>query len=1308
MKDELPDLTPYLSKKGGNSQSKGSDNPPGKADISSKLSALVKKTGSFNAVSDEANADAEANLVASDDSLEAPISHEQSYQSGAATGTAPGSSPAAASSAWANIGAEAQAASAPAAADNKKEAWMVQNPETIDNRQDTSPEPSAPYEQAAQPASGSSSSSWEQIDSFSASARTDIDKEDEFNSPPQAVNESAGTSSSGASGFGASGTFSTRPGARPGAGLDKFKAPQARPMNTLSSGASPVLKTPPKEPGRAPAPYGFAANEAPKSAPAKPTTAGQPASVNASSSGSNIIAQPAKARTGEQTKDVRKEDVRKEEARRADPPPSWPAQPTSPPRVTEKVEPQPAPVKAGPPTTTPFSQPSQTPPPSAPPAAPVESEAQILARAFMEEAKALEAERPETRFEDHQSAPAEAVSSTNLGALFAAEKLSESEAAGESSSAPEISPSPSPYMMDDEAPKRSLGFGNLLATAAADPSQSSKHSTLADLMVPTGEHQTLFAPDRRTEQGEDQLSPFDEVPAQPSDEPIRLDNSVAASAPAFSALFSTEIVTSGDDFSKGFPPQDNDDFNSGGDLGTDQFSFGAEPVSAETPMASRSDVISKLMEAVNQPAPAAQSVDNAHGDSDMPDDFSGNFANNFTGTGNDAPNNDFTTDNFPESNLDDMRTADTMFGSGGSNKGSHEELAAADAVFGAVADLGAPAESEFSAASTDFNSEPKFETSSQAKPEAPVPVLDIDALPMAFGDSTNFEQIRLEDIKAYKKAAKLKAAEEARAAEAAKNASAGQAAQTDNAAEAAPKLSLTEMIDQANAAKLEQVNDKAPEGRKPAGAQSSLSSLLAGGDDLDEVAAPAANTAPDEDEEDSLGGAISDALDKLLNDAQPEGDTKSSVVSGGLSKLLSNSSDQSQRDLVAPAAASAATSMDRVPAAADEPMTNTQANKVDALSRLLEVASKAPHKSAEDKRRPSDSASKLAAEINKPPGKISRQVDVLSAPDYLNQGKNAEPVPPSFGGGPSPFTSPFTSPSATHNRQASQGADPLPTNPYASPSEMPQATISNDAVSARIAALNRKLEEGSRSPTASAMNIEAMNQAQSQSQMGTATGTGSSPSVNSLSQLPSQVDDSPSTRAELVNRILGSAKISQHGTKIPDTASRTVADAVVSADQVNAIRSAKGAKPGRENAPNRPRARVSRMPGFDPRPLIAIAIVLCVLGGGGYYAIQNNIIKLNFPAIKPSVEAKLTVDQMIKSGDLDRAREVLEAKVKSGKITNSEAEKLYNVYYQQADKIGGDDASEALKLLDKIPSRSKKYKDAQKLVRKLKKKVKKN
>jgi hypothetical protein len=43
-----------------------------------------------------------------------------------------------------------------------------------------------------------------------------------------------------------------------------------------------------------------------------------------------------------------------------------------------------------------------------------------------------------------------------------------------------------------------------------------------------------------------------------------------------------------------------------------------------------------------------------------------------------------------------------------------------------------------------------------------------------------------------------------------------------------------------------------------------------------------------------------------------------------------------------------------------------------------------------------------------------------------------------------------------------------------------------------------------------------------------------------------------------------------------------------------------------------------------------------------------------------------------------------------------------------ANKVDDEDPSEAVKLLEKIPSRSKKFKDAQKLLRKLKRKVKKN
>ena len=114
------------------------------------------------------------------------------------------------------------------------------------------------------------------------------------------------------------------------------------------------------------------------------------------------------------------------------------------------------------------------------------------------------------------------------------------------------------------------------------------------------------------------------------------------------------------------------------------------------------------------------------------------------------------------------------------------------------------------------------------------------------------------------------------------------------------------------------------------------------------------------------------------------------------------------------------------------------------------------------------------------------------------------------------------------------------------------------------------------------------------------------------------------------------------------------------------------------------------------------------VSGGGFYAYQSGLVKFNLPEVKPGAETKASIDQMIKNGELDRAREILEAKVSSGKITASEGEKLHSIYFQLANKVDEEDPAEAVKLLEKIPSRSKKFKDAQKLLRKLKRKVKKN
>lgn len=1330
MKDELPDLTPYLSKKGGNSQGKGADNPAGKTDISSKLSALVKKTGTGTFTVPGADA-------VSDDSqsLESPgISNslQESSPSGQ-SGSSPSSSSSFSSSSSASSTSWADVAAAASSGSQNSQPSNGADKGTASQWDLTALNAKQPWGGEPAPAS----SSWQQVDSFPSTPEA----------PPAVSNTFADENPSGT--FSASGTFSTKP-MRPGGGpqapsLDMFKAPQAKPMNTLSSGsAPPLLKTPPKDPGRAPAPYTYNANEAPREA-VVPKSMQLPSSAQSSSN----LAQPKKP-TGEQKAPVRPESA---EVKRADPPPSWPAQPTSPPRIIEKpqdkavaksdVKPEPKPE---------IKPEAKAQKPSRP-----ETPAELLARAFAEEARALE-------------------ESGAMEAPYQADDLLDSlnDQAPEQPAAP-LYDTPPANLFDDEPPKRSLGFGNLLS-GNMTPVEAEEHSTLADLMIPTGEHQALFAPDRQADISQSGLSSFDEVSEDAP--PVRLDNQ---SAPAFSSLFSTEIVTSGQNYGdSGQTPAAEavqsdlsygsvDERTDGGSF--DEIRYSGEPTNfeempvetsfesnqsyeeprEESKLVSKSDVISKLLEAVNQPQPDSAPLETA------PTAYSSEFAD------------------------DDMRTADTMFGSGGSNKGSAEELSAADAVFGAVPDMVAPSfETENYADYRSVDDEPAQTGSadSSSKPEADksdFPVYDPLALPkgelpMAFGDATNFESVRLEDIKIGKRAAKLKAAEEKAKAEAAAKAkadaevdanavdeskSAAASEEKKDPAKSQTKLSLTEMIEQANAAKLEQVQGQGADksANKPASPKSSLSSLLSGGDSDDSseslnsaLSAPVASASDDDEEDDGLGGAVSDAFDRLLAEGEAERkmgitggasteasnvkiqqdedaaffgvgkvEEPSSGMSGGLGKLLSAGQSQQQMEPAASVAAGdAATAGSASSSAAeqkfsqpDDAFTQTQANKADALSRLLEVASKGPHKANEEKRNPNDSASKLAAEINRPPGKISRTVDALNPADPLGQGGQAHEQMSAPFGGSSPFTSPFGSPSASQTRQASQSPSPM-ANPYAPPSDMPQATISNDAVGARIAALNRKLEEGNRAPSASAMNLDAMQQppaTQTHSQQ-IGVGTGSSPSVNSLSQLPSQVDDSPSTRAELVNRILGSAKISQHGAQLPDLPQRSAPEPVTP-DQVSQIRAAKGGKTQQQMPAKRTgRARASRMPGFDPRPLIAIVILLVVVGGGGFWAYQNGIIKLNLP--KPGVEAKLTVDQMIKAGDLDRARETLEAKVKSGKITVNESEKLYSIYYNLADKVHNEDPAEAIKMLEKIPSKSKKHKEAQKLIRKLKKKVKKN
>ena len=1320
MKDELPDLTPYLNKKGGNSQGRGEE-PAGKTDISQKLSALVKKPGTStgtHASIDAADSSGFQEQVLAAESA-APAEAGSQNHSSAPPAPTPASSPAEDSSArW---GAIARSG----------------NPDLFA----TTGSDNAPSSQVPE--------------------------------APQAVHSSD-------DGYNSSSASPSRDMARPGQpvalGQDKLKGPQAKPMSTLSSSsAPPLLKQPPKMPGRPAQPYSYKpaiepgreamAPKAPSSAPVnrgpQPTAAAKPAPPGG-------VQQPF------QQQPVNPSSSMQPKA----PPTQSPSQP-SPQAAPQSQPPRPqapaAPTSSSSSSSSNYSGSTNSPSSSnsstfstasqsgsnqsfSSQSSPrVETDAEKLARAFMEEAKALQSSAPPSTSTSSFDEPdyGESAQSSGLSS-FAAASDTEAELslkdyleanipaakAPEPAPAPPVVPAPEPVAepepvsksesvsksepveplldpkphhqetgpksslsslfdsgvlnsrYEEEQPKKALGFGNLLGAPSPEVEEErNKHTTFSDLMVPTGEHDALFAPDRRDAND----SAFDEVASETVDSSsMRMDDK--SEAPAFSSLFSSEIVTSGSDFSNNSAPADSDLL---------------EPASAveESPAVSpKSLAISKLIEAVNQ----SESKDKIPAVSATADDTAlSSFAR--------------PVEEPPAASTSDTASSDDS---------------------GQTPDLGAlsPTAMEALAAFVPKAGEEQHETKGLlAKLKAK------DAAAKA-------------EAKAKAKESEVKPAEPETKSEAKADALGALLAQMD-----AEEVSV-------------------PEPAKPSG---SLASLLSGGapEAKEEIKAkeveppaPVAQVKPapaplpvsapepaaaddDDDSGNSLGDAISDALDKLLGDVEdggavgqsdmspaadtaavaPAADTAAhssgdfASMSSGLSKLLDDDPDRFNRPIgghmqgaeealeaaITASAADPSVAAEVMPAEA-HPLTLTN-SKVDALSRLLEVASKAPEKSAEEKAREAANA------------QTSRQkMDSMSQQDPNQPQKEAFTSPFGGGGGTSPFAAP-TNPYADGQPSSGSGNAGVSTSPFGtainssnsgvsmnhtpagsfsptsqqapsgftgtgSMADMPKASgIASDAVSARIAALNRKLEEQTKS-TASGMaampppSQQLSPQPEYQPPPPPPPMTASAPEF-----IPNPiVDDSPQTRAELVNRILGSAKISQ--TALPDLPARGAPELPMD-QQLSQMTAQKGQK----NSPPKSKARArGGRSGPDPRSILLVLAVLVIAGLGGYVAFQNGVFK-NIDFAKGKIgDAKITVDQAIKSGDLDKAVEMLEAKKESGKFSAAESEKLNGLYYQLADKASDDNPSEAVKLLEKIPSKSKKFKDAQKLLRKIKKKAKKN
>lgn len=359
---------------------------------------------------------------------------------------------------------------------------------------------------------------------------------------------------------------------------------------------------------------------------------------------------------------------------------------------------------------------------------------------------------------------------------------------------------------------------------------------------------------------------------------------------------------------------------------------------------------------------------------------------------------------------------------------------------------------------------------------------------------------------------------------------------------------------------------------------------------------------------------------------------------------------------------------------ATTPSTSTS----DALSRLLEAASKAPSKA-------SDTGSggalsdidKMAARVNKPPAKVSRK---LASVKSAEAEANPEPQPfGGFGGGGSTF--------GGGGGGAFGGSTPAHTG-----STGTNSSYSQDAVNARIAELNRKLEQ----QTSGRDNVELP----------------PAPPPD-----PSVIGDSVNRR-DVVNRIMEEAAMRhQYGADYqPPPAQPMAAKSATQSgsnfsaselDKVNSNRLASMAEAEQRRKKNA-RSR-GTMPRFPVGPVIA-GVLVVALGGAGFVfkdqiapMFSDMMGKMSAPAEKAADDTSdmlKEVNDLIAKGKLNDARKILEAEEDAKGLPPELSEKLDVIYLGIAKykKNNGatNDAIEALKL---IPDESSHYAEAQKLLK---------
>lgn len=1280
MKDELPDLTPYLSKKGGNSQAKGNNAAP-KADISEKLSALVKKPGTMTGTNVPA-----VQLPLPGDDLASDINVSDAHANEA---SAPASA-AVSNTDWSQVVSEGHGSHVDSYDENGSGEDDLESFDEVDTH-------SAPQ----------MVSSSEPTQSIAASATNSP-----HGAPPAAMQPTRSVTSE-----------RPKPLSNPmSMSIDKFRSPQARPMNTLSSGsAPPILKPQPKTPQRSPQTYSYRNEEGPMegmapkavptpSAPKPMVPRPQPASVTPPVTPAPT---PAPAPVAKAPEPV---------SMPVSAPVAMPVSDIVPPAVEKMVPPAESTnlhdsnnaVSANPRS----SQSKMTGPKQnlssslfddeieRPVTAAAEPDREALAKAFAEESRVQEGNSALAKAFAEESKITE--ETDTLAKAFAEEEQALSSKYSDGGASVDY--------FSDAAPTAPLGFGNLLGGSSSSSNEDEhQHSALTDLMTPTGQQNTQFAAERQSDE-----TAFDEPDSGSGLE--RADD--RSQAPAFSSMYSS-FARPQDDAPSQFAPQEPAPQEPLEEAPAAYAEVLPEPkaMEPEPEAPKRSLVISKLMESLNKSQEEAKDEPKQEAAQEVVSSFSEPepvSAQEFISEpefAEEAPA-PFQSDSFQAEAPREAWDRPAPDSDSTTSKGFGNLSALLGAAGGAAEEQ--PKSSLFAALSGANEEQGQVDSTGIAETTGKVENQEASEVAKILAEldtpRVDDNEVSLDELKAIlkkekqaKKEAAKKAQEEAKRLQEEEErkamdalTSAIDSSASDNfSSPFAPPGAATQPAEEIQ--HIEEPQPVQEEVKAPVIEKEKKGFDYENFDDrpISEKLADAkrkeenkSSGMQDEEQEDpSLGDAIGDALDKLLQGE--EGATPIPLTPTGSQAAQSHSGlnkmPDAEKILEEKIAASANEPESAQPI---DPMTMTQ-SKVDALSRLLEVASKAPEKKSEDAQKPQDSATKLAEIINKPQGKVSRQMPAMENPYADGQGAQ-----------PSPYTSPFSNPSSSMSNQPSQSG-------RQSQHDVPQAPISGDAVSARIAALNRKLDEQSKPPSATFSGVQAARATQSQMPPMSGSGSGDRNSGVSSTSLPmapppmNDYGDDGGSKSELVNRILEQARLGG----APADAPRGPMPEPVSIEQVQQLRNAKTnqkQKPQREPAKKPSRSRTAT-PGMNPAMMLGVVfIVLAAVGGAGYFAVQQGYIKVGkLPEIMVD---KTTVEQHIKNGDYQKAREMLEAKAKGSKLSASDQEKLCGVYYSLGEELSqdGESSAEAVKVLEKITSKSKKYKDAQKLIRKLKKKVKKS